>query len=216
MLWDAQIRDLQDSAETVVADITRGLTLPEMAAAVLEIAPEHFSLAGFSLGSQVALEIMRTADRRVDRLALLSATRGGLLPPVEIAIRNAIATIERGGFDEYLEAAYLTYFAPRRAADLALKRIFIEMAHRVGRDAGLRQMRALLGITAGFTNLGNIRCPTVIVGGREDRRTTPAAHEALALEIPGSELVMIDDAAHFSPLERPDVVTAALRRWMAG
>src|ERR1700677_3773398 len=91
-LWNSQIVGLSNSAEVLVADIAKQNTVSEMAAAVVEKAPEHFSLAGFSLGSQVALEIMRTSPHRVDRLALLSATRGGLLPPVETAIHQAIAT----------------------------------------------------------------------------------------------------------------------------
>jgi pimeloyl-ACP methyl ester carboxylesterase len=85
-LWNSQVVSLSGSAEILIADVTEQKTVSEMAAAVVEKAPEHFSLAGFSLGSQVALEIMRTSSHRVDRLALLSATRGGLLPAVETAI----------------------------------------------------------------------------------------------------------------------------------
>jgi len=95
-----------------------------------------------------------------------------------------------------------------------LKRCFIEMAQTVGQGAGLRQMRALLAIVTPLENLDQICCPTLVIGGREDHRTTPAAHEALAREIPGSTLEIIDDAAHFTPLEQPNMVTALLQRWM--
>jgi pimeloyl-ACP methyl ester carboxylesterase len=213
-LWSSQVAGLSHYAEIVVADLTNQGTISEMASAVLRRAPEHFSLAGFSLGSQVALEIMSTARDRVERLALLSATHGGLLPPVEIALRRAIENIEQGGFDGYLEAVFPTYVSAARAADPILKRCFLEMAHAVGQEAGLRQMQALLAIKGPFSNISQIHCPTVIVGGRDDHRTTPAAHEALAQEIPGSELVIIDDAAHFTPLEQPAIVTEVLRRWI--
>jgi pimeloyl-ACP methyl ester carboxylesterase len=213
-LWSEQIASLTSTTEMIVADITRQLTISEMATTILEIAPDHFSLAGFSLGSQVALEIMHIAGGRVDRLALLSATRGGLLPPVESAIRAAVETLQQGGFDQYLESVYPTYVAEKRAEDPILKKRFIEMAKAVGQDAGLRQMRALLAIKAPFRNLDQISCPTVLVGGRNDRRTTPAAHHVLAEEIPGSQLVIVNDAAHFTPLEQPDVVSGVLQRWM--
>jgi pimeloyl-ACP methyl ester carboxylesterase len=212
-LWNSQIVGLSNSAEVLVADIAEQNTVSEMAAAVVEKAPEHFSLAGFSLGSQVALEIMRTSPHRVDRLALLSATRGGLLPPVETAIHQAIATIQQGDFEQYLEASYPSYVAPGRVQDKTLKRCFVEMARAVGVDAGLRQMRALLAVRP-FTNLDQILCRTVVIGGREDHRTTPAAHQVLAQQIPGSELEMVDDAGHFTPLEQPEIVTALLQRWM--
>lgn len=213
-LWSSQIVALTNKADITVADITQQLTISEMAAAVLERAPGHFSLAGFSLGSQVALEIMRTTPMRVDRLALLSTTHGGLLPPVQIALRRAITTIEQGNFDGYLEAAYPTYVAESRAEDLSLKRSFLAMAYAVGPTAGLRQMQALLAIPAPFTNLDQIHCPTVIVGGQEDRRTTPAAHETLAREIPGSKLAIVPNAGHFTPLEQPEFVAELLQHWM--
>jgi len=213
-LWSNQIKDLRRSADIFVADITEQSTISEMAAAVLEAAPEHFSLAGFSLGSQVALEIMRTAKDRVQRLALLSATRGGLPLPVETAIRQAIAMIEQGGFQRYLDAAYPTYVAAQRADDPVLKRSFVDMAHAVGQDAGVRQMRALLGITSPFSGLDQIACPPLSVCGREDCGTTPGDHKALAQEIPGAELVLIDNAAHFTPMEQPSIVTRLLKRWI--
>ncbi len=214
-LWFGQMASLSRKAEVVVADVTKQETLAAMAASVLSEAPERFSLAGFSLGSQVALEIIRTCGNRVERLALLSATHGGLLPPVETAIRHAVETIEQGGFDAYLEAAYPTYFSASRAEDPVVKSTFMEMAHAVGQEVGVRQMRALLAIEGPFRNLDRIHCPTVVIGGGEDHRTTPAAHAALAREIPESELLILDGAAHFTPLEVADAVSAALVRWMA-
>jgi pimeloyl-ACP methyl ester carboxylesterase len=213
-LWSDQVSALEKHAEVTIANITAHSMISEMAADVLEKTPHRFSLVGFSLGSQVALEIMRVAKERVDRLALLSATHGGLMPPVETAIRRAIRLIEEEGLDEYLEIAFPTYVARSRANDPILKHIFVEMAHAVGKDAGLRQMRALLAIRMPFGDLDQIRCPTVIVAGREDQRTTPAAHELLRQDIPGSELVIIEDAGHFSPIEQPQAVTQVLRAWI--
>ncbi len=213
-LWSSQIEALRSHADITVADITEQSTRSEMAVEVLESSPEHFSLAGFSLGSQVALEIMRLSGERVDRLALLSATHGGLPPAVKNSILHAVAVLEQGGFEQYLEEVYPTYVAPCRAEDAELKRVFAMMARTVGVQAGLRQMRALLAIENPFTNLNQISCPTVIVGGREDRRIPPTEHQALAQEISGSELVIIDDAGHFTPLEQPGRVTAVLRHWL--
>jgi 3-oxoadipate enol-lactonase/4-carboxymuconolactone decarboxylase len=61
-----------------------------------------------------------------------------------------------------------------------------------------------------------LREPTVIIGGSKDLRTPPSAHALLAQEIPQSKLTMIEGAAHFTTLERPAVVAAALREWIAG
>ena len=214
-LWSHQIGALAEIAEIKVADITTQSSLSEMAADILRSAPPRFSLAGFSLGSQVALEIMRVGGERVDRLALLSATHGGLPSAVANAVRNAVAALEQGRFDGYLEAAYPTYVALRRALDAKLKSTFIKMAHTVGVQAGLRQMKTLLAITKPFAGLERISCQTVIVGGREDRRISPADHQRLAEEIPRSKLAIIEDAGHFTPLEQPEKVTTVLRHWLS-
>jgi pimeloyl-ACP methyl ester carboxylesterase len=214
-LWSSQILALADCAEIVVPEITSQTTISEIACDILDQAPAHFSLVGFSLGSQVALEIMQVARERIDRLALLSATHGGVLPPVEAAIRKAIVLIEQGGFAEYLEAAYPTYVTPAHAQEQALKQRFMDMANAVGPEAGVRQMKALLALDAPFQNLNRISCPTIVVGGSEDQRTTPAAHAALAREIPCSLLVMIAEAAHFTPFEQPAQVTQAFEQWIS-
>jgi pimeloyl-ACP methyl ester carboxylesterase len=213
-LWSAQIAGLSAHADIYVPEIGVQTTIAHMASGILDSIRGRFSLAGFSLGSQVALQIMELAADRIDRLALLSATHGGLLQSVQEALRKAILTIERGGFAEYLESAYPTYVTASHAQDGDIRQSFMDMAYEVGPQSGLLQMKALLELGEPFRHLGQISCPTIIIGGSEDRRTTPAAHETLALEIPHASLLFIEDAAHFTPLEQPAQVTAALRRWM--
>jgi pimeloyl-ACP methyl ester carboxylesterase len=213
-LFTHQIDGLGAYAQISVADITTQSSIEEMARSVLAAAPESFNLAGFSLGSQVALEIMQIGGDRVERLALLSATHGGLLPASAIAFQKALEPIEHGGFQQYLDDVFPRYFTERDAQNPELKRIFMDMAHNVGQEAGLRQMGALLALREPFRNLDRIHCHTVIIGGAEDHRTTFEAHELLATEIAGSELVRIENSAHFTTLEQPVAVTEALRRWL--
>src|SRR5579863_8070586 len=97
-LWNSQMQVLKEYVDITVADITEQDTISAMAEAVLEHAPNNFALAGFSLGSQVALEIMRIAQGRVRRLALLSATQGGLPPSAGASIQQGIQMLEQGQF----------------------------------------------------------------------------------------------------------------------
>ena len=213
-LWSAQIAALSAHADIYVPEIVGQTTIAHMASGILDSVRGRFSLAGFSLGSQVALQMMELAADRIDRLALLSATHGGLLPPVQQALRKAILTIERGGFAEYLESAYPSYVTSSHAQDGDIRQSFMDMAYEVGPQSGLLQMKALLELEEPFRHLGQITCPTIVIGGSEDRRTTNDAHETLAREIPDASLLFIEHAAHFTPLEQPSQVTAALRRWM--
>jgi pimeloyl-ACP methyl ester carboxylesterase len=156
-LWRNQVTGLRDCVDTIIADATRGESIREIAESVLCNAPERFCLAGFSHGSQIALQIAQIARERVRRLALLSATSRGLLPNVKIAIDSAISTIQEGHFEEYLEHSYVQYVHPSRVEDTGLKCAYVEMARRVGPKAGVRQMRALLSVPGTFNGLDQIR-----------------------------------------------------------
>lgn len=50
---------------------------------------------------------------------------------------------------------------------------------------------------------GAIRCPALILGGREDHRTTPEAHRLLNQEMSGSKLTIIEEAGHFALIGQP-------------
>ncbi|MBA3339999.1 MAG: alpha/beta hydrolase [Geodermatophilaceae bacterium] len=55
---------------------------------------------------------------------------------------------------------------------------------------------------------------TLILCGDADR-TTPKAHsELLAEQLPGSELVIINDSGHLAQMERPDIVNEHLRAFL--
>src|SRR5215471_11933408 len=69
-VWEPQIRTFCGIAECLVPDHGESDTLPKMAAAILNNAPDRFALAGHSMGGRVAFEIYRQAPERVERLAI--------------------------------------------------------------------------------------------------------------------------------------------------
>jgi pimeloyl-ACP methyl ester carboxylesterase len=73
---------------------------------------------------------------------------------------------------------------------------------------------ALLEYPGFRDDLGRIACPTVLICGREDRRTPIEAHEGLVGLIPGAKLRVVERAGHFTLLEEPQAVTDALRDWL--
>ncbi len=62
--------------------------------------------------------------------------------------------------------------------------------------------------------LGEINVPTLIVVGRDDGITPLECSEALHREIPRSQLVVIDDAGHNVPSEKPEEFNAALASFL--
>jgi pimeloyl-ACP methyl ester carboxylesterase len=61
--------------------------------------------------------------------------------------------------------------------------------------------------------LAQIQVPTLVVVGAQDAVTPPSDAEAMQKEIAGSSLVVVPDAGHMVPLERPAVFQGELGRF---
>ncbi len=65
---------LSDVADITIAPADETDTMQGLAEAVLDLAPKTFAIAGFSMGGYVALEVLRQAPHRVERIALLDTS----------------------------------------------------------------------------------------------------------------------------------------------
>jgi pimeloyl-ACP methyl ester carboxylesterase len=216
-LWRPQIDALSDICQPWVGDLTRDDTIGEMAARILAEAPsKSFALAALSMGGYVAMEIMRQAPQRVQRVALLD-TRAGLDTPEETERRHELirlAQTERG-FTPITGRMLPVLIHPARARDEALVAVIREMAERTGVDGYVRQQRAIMSRPDFRPYLMQIQCPTIVLCGRDDALTPVAMHDEMARLIPSARLVIVEQCGHLSTLERPVEVNAALRDWLA-
>ena len=214
-LWQHQVDHLAGLAEPLVADVTKGSSVSEMAGAVLEGAPERFSLAGLSMGGYVALEIMRVAPERVERLALLDTSARADSPEQTEARRRLIHLARTGRFEEVPRELLPNQIHPDNLGDERLVDTVLDMASSVGPEAFVRQEEAIIGRPDSREVLPAIACPTLVLCGREDALTPLHLHEEMASLIPGSRLRVIERCGHLSTLDRPAEVTEALRGWLA-
>jgi pimeloyl-ACP methyl ester carboxylesterase len=214
-LWQAQVEGLADIAEGVVADLSRDESLAGMAERVLAAAPQRFALAGLSMGGYVALEIMRRAPERVRRLALLDTAARADTPEQTARRRGFIELAGKGEFKGITPRLLPVYLHPDHLGDAALTDAVLAMAQRIGRDAYLRQMTAIMGRPDSRPDLPAIAAPTLVLCGREDAATPLPLSQEIAALIPGAELAVIERCGHLSTMEQPNAVNAALRRWLA-
>lgn len=186
----------------------------DIAARVLSDAPPRFALAGLSMGGIVAMEILRQAPDRVDRIALMDTNplaetdtvRQGREPQIDQVKAGQLIDVMR---DE-MKPRYLTD-GPRRAAILDL---CMEMAAALGPDVFVNQSRALQDRPDQQQTLRGVTCPALVLCGRDDALCPVARHELMADLIPGSTLHVVEHAGHLPTLEQPEKTTAALRRWL--
>jgi len=215
-LWRSQLENLADIADVWIADHTRSDTMAGVARDALADAPfASFALAGLSMGGYIALEIMRQAPQRITRLALLDTAPGADLPEQTQKRMDFIALAERGKFPGITDALLPLLIHPSRRSERALTDVVKSMAKNIGKEAFVRQERAIMSRADSRGLLATIACPTLVLCGRQDALTPLARHEEMAATIRGAQLEVIEDCGHLSTLERPTEVNAALRRWLA-
>jgi len=216
-LWRDQVAGLAEVAPAVVADMTRDDTLPAMAAraiAAMEAAGAgRFALAGLSMGGYAALEVMRQAPGRVERLALMDTSARPDTPEGARQRKGLISLTRSGQFRGVTPRLLPRLLHPDRL-DGPLVAEVMAMAERVGRDAFLRQQAAILGRPDSRPMLAGIAVPTIVVVGEADILTPPELAEEMAAGIPGAVLHRVPGCGHLPPMEAPDAMTALMRDWL--
>ena len=213
-LWRHQTATLGDAAAFTMGDFTHDDSIEAMARSVLIEAPETFALAGLSMGGYVALEIMRQAPERVTRLALLDTSARPDTPEQTERRGGLIELARMGQFKGVTPRLLPMLIHPDRLGDAELTGTVMAMAERTGKDAFLRQQSAILKRIDSRPHLAAIRCPALVLCGRQDTLTPLEAHQEMADAIPRASLVVVEDCGHLAPLEQPHAVSAALRYWL--
>ncbi len=208
-LWRHQARHLSEIATIHIASPIQN-TPEKMVEAVLEIAPPTFALAGHSMGGWLCLEIMRAAPSRVSKLCLLSTTARSDSDEKKERRKAMILSAEEGGFQGIVDkiAASFVY-------NLSCKDDVINMFLAVGQETFIAQEQAMLVRKETQSILANIACPTLVVHAAQDRNFSLEEHEELVAQIPNSQLAIVEDSGHMSPLEMPQAITTLLRYWLS-
>ncbi len=214
-VWSAVTALLDVDIELHYGRIDLDDDIGSVARSVLEAAPATFSLAGHSLGAIVALEILRQAPHRVVRLASLNASAMGPTSDQRASWSALRERVVSGGFASIASSFARASLAPSRRMDEGLTAHGELMAGRVGAEGLLRQLAVQQSRPDYRADLADIRVTTIVIGGHLDELATEARQLELAAGIAGSRLVTLTGCGHMSPIERPDAVARAFKRWLA-
>lgn len=197
-----------------VANHASDASVATIAGRILGDAPPRFALAGLSMGGYIALEIMRQAPERVERLALLDTSARPDTPEQSENRRRLVALAEKKGVAVPAREMFAKLVAPSRADDAGLPTTFLAMAEATGTDGFARQQTAIAGRPDSRPTLAAISCPTLVLVGAEDQLTPPPLAEEIVNGIRGSRLVVVPGCGHLSTLEAPAAASDALAGWL--
>ena len=219
-LYGPQIAALKDAAEIVVPDWRKAPlsifdTWDDTARGVLDQMPVgQFALAGLSLGGMIAVEIMQIAAERVTRLALLD-TGMRSQNATEQAVRRARIGLANEGHFELVLGLQMSRFLPAyRLTDKVLVDEVMAMCTETGVEIYKRQEELAAVRVDRRPDLPRIKCPTIVVCGRDDVATPLAFSEEIAAAIKGSELTVIEQYGHLVTMEKPAETNAILKKWL--
>lgn len=212
--WAPQIAAFGTERPILVVDFRGQDSFDDMAERVLDQAPERFALAGHSMGGRVALEVMRQAPGRVERLALFSAGVHPLMPG-EAEKRTALIDFaNRDGIRALAEQWIPPVLHPSRRAETELVDPLIEMWCRCTPADHEGQIRAALNRRDARDVLPGIACPALVLGGADDPWAPADGQRGIAAAIPGAILALIPDCGHMVTVEKPAIVNDHMRNWL--
>ncbi len=212
-VWSDVADSLSATVDARIINFPGFDSITRMAEHVLAVAPERFAVAGHSMGGRVALEIVRLAPARVERVALLNT---GVHPrrDAEIQSRGRLVSLAR---ERGMAALAAEWLPPMMGASQArinevMPRL-TAMVERATPDSFAAQNAALLERPEAASILASIDVPLLLVSGRSDKWSPLAQHEDMQRVNRSARLVAIEDAGHMAPIEQPGAVAAALREW---
>ena len=178
------------------------------------------TVVGHDIGGGVAQLLAVRHAARVERLALVNAVCYDAWP---VPVMEALKVAAQAHLLEHLparptmaalRAGLRTLFAHRERADRFVEAFVAPFTSTDGMDAFAAHVRALDArhTEAVAPALRHLALPVAIVWGRRDHQLPPALAERLARDIPHAELTGVDDASHFVPCDRPDLVADAVLR----
>jgi 2-succinyl-6-hydroxy-2,4-cyclohexadiene-1-carboxylate synthase len=219
--WDEVVRALPDSYRPHAPDIrghglaadARPVTLEAVLTELDALAPERFTLVGYSQGGRIALHAALALPGRIERLLLIGASPG---------LADSAERERRRGADEALaawaETVSIEEFVSRWAQTTVLAdqppavRAAVTADRLRNTTAGLAA--ALRGLGTGtlpslWDRLGELTIPVELIVGERDRKFRSTA-ERMARALPDARLHIVPGAGHAVHLEDPWAVAALI------
>lgn len=221
-MWHRQTAALARSCRLITPDL-RGFgesggapSSVEELAEDLHALVEHlklrpFVLGGFSMGGYVGFRYLARHADRVKAVMLLDTRAEPDTPEGKQRRYAGIEKIRSEGPQGFLDDFLKVVLAPRTLesrTDVVTEVKQMMESKRVDSLAGA--LRALAERPDSTALLAQIKVPTLIVVGEEDKATPVDIARKMQEAIKGSKLIVIPAAGHMTPVEQPERFNAAI------
>jgi pimeloyl-ACP methyl ester carboxylesterase len=167
------------------------------------------------MGGYVALQMIATAPRAVQGLALVCSSARPDDPASAPMRERAIAAAQRD-WARYITgiASYLT--TPAAQADGALMEAIRADLRDAGVEATVSQHRAVAARPDQRPLLPALQLKALVIAGALDPLIPPAQSKEAADAIPGANWREVPGVGHLLPWEQPEALAGAMDDWLRG
>lgn len=227
--WNKQVAALKDNYRVIAydvrghgnsfagnADFSIDLFAKDLLGLMDALKIEKVVLCGLSMGGYIALNAVEKYPERFDALILSDTTCTADTPEAKEKRLKAIESIKKDGVEKFADESIKNLFAPESFAtkkeEIAAVR---EMIVNTSQQSLYKTLRAFYERKETCSRLQDINIPVLIMVGKEDKITPPAAAQLMHEKINGSLLKIIVHAGHLSNIENSSEFNGHLKKFVA-
>lgn len=233
-VWDGLVAELRDRFRLLTVDLpghgrspwAAGSGTPAEQAwlihSTLASVSNRYSLLGWSLGGQIALDLAAAVPGQIDRLVLVAATPRfaqspdwphGMQPAVIAKLAAQLHQDYEQTVSDFLELQVRGSVEGEGVLQQLRNALFVHgQAKPEALEAGLNT----LATSDLRPTLPHVRVPTLVIAGQHDRITAPAASRALAEALPDARYVEMRRGAHAPFLSHRKEFAALVEQFLRG
>jgi len=181
-------------------------------AQIRKVTSSPVALVGHSMGSLIALETAARNTDLVSRLVLISTAAQMPVNPDLLAAAAARDPAAAALVTKWSLPKDMPFGRPKSWVTSISDRLAVS----VKSGAMERDFTACNNYSDAVMMAKKVRCPALLILGEKDVMTRPKAAQPLAVALADARIVVVPNAGHMLPLERPDEVNEAIALFQAG
>ena len=176
----------------------------------LQVGPAH--ILGISLGGMIGFQLGISYPDMIKSLVIVNSTPELVARTLKdrLGIWQRLLIVRFLGMRKMGEVLGDRFLPDPEQEEL--RKIFIERWAENDKPAYMEAMKAVIGWRV-TDQLGEIRCPTLVIGADGDYFPT-AEKEKYVKQIPGAELLIIENSRHALPAEKPAEFNVAVKEFL--
>ncbi len=227
-MWDKQIDELKSQYYCVSYDI-RGLGespigdgqytmesfVDDLEAIINELKLDKPVLCGLSMGGYISLRAIERNESNYSGIILCDTRSSSDTDEGKIKRAENIMKINTSGVKQFVSEFVPMCFSVKSITDSNEEYSRVLNKSLNSNAIGVKGcLLAMAGRTDTTRYLNEIRIPTLLLCGEDDRLTPPDIMELMAEQIPNAHLEIVPGAGHMAPIENASFVNSRIKKFL--